>query len=84
MKRQGTSQSTESDEGAAVEQQQSRQRFRLWSWIRAVERNPDLEARAAMERRARLLEDLNRAVADAPDDTPIADVVRRLNRHADD
>jgi hypothetical protein len=36
------------------------------------------------ERRVRLLEELNRAVAEAPDDIPIRDIVARLNHHADD
>lgn len=36
------------------------------------------------ERRQLLLDELNRAVAEAPDDMPIREVVERLNRHRDD
>jgi hypothetical protein len=35
-------------------------------------------------RRQQLLDDLNRAVAEAPDDMPIKSIVERLNRHRDD
>ena len=35
-------------------------------------------------RRERLLEDLNRAVAEAPDDVPIKSIIERLNHHRDD
>ena len=35
-------------------------------------------------RREQLLSDLNRAVAEAPDDVPIKNIVERLNRHRDD
>lgn len=59
-------------------------RGRLREWIRTIQRNPDAEAAAAEERRARLLEELNRAVADAPEDVPIKDIVARLNRHNGD
>ncbi|MBC8101277.1 MAG: hypothetical protein H7Z41_01640 [Cytophagales bacterium] len=53
-------------------------------WIRALHRDPDAEERAMGERRALLLEELNRAVADAPDDVPIRDIIARLNSHLDD
>lgn len=57
---------------------------RLRDWIQRLQTEPQAEAVAAEERRARLLEELSQAVADAPDDLPIGEVVRRLNRHADD
>lgn len=57
---------------------------RVRDWITALGRDPDAEARAMDERRARLLEELNRAVAEAPDDMPIRDVIAQLNRHSDD
>jgi hypothetical protein len=57
---------------------------RLRSWIDTLHRNPEAEEEAAEERRQRLLDELSRAVADAPDDVPIRDVIRGLNRHHDD
>jgi hypothetical protein len=59
-------------------------RGRVREWIRTLHRDPSAEEIAAEERRARLLEELNRAVADAPDDVPIRDIVARLNHHIDD
>ena len=53
-------------------------------WIRALHRDPSEEERAMQKRRARLLEELNRAVAETPDDVPIRDVIARLNSHNDD
>lgn len=53
-------------------------------WIRALYRDPSEEERAMHERRAHLLEELNRAVAETPDDVPIHDVIARLNSHSDD
>ena len=57
---------------------------RVREWIRALHRDPTAEERAMEERRAHLLEELNRAVAEAPDDVPIRYVVDRLNHHPDD
>ncbi len=57
---------------------------RVKEWIRVLHRDPTEEARANDERRARLLDEINRAVADAPDDIPIKDLVAQLNRHNDD
>jgi hypothetical protein len=54
------------------------------NWIRTLHRDPTAEDRAMEERRARLLEELNRAVAETPDDVPIRDVIARLNSHGDD
>ena len=53
-------------------------------WIRALHQDPSEEERAIQERRARLLEELNRAVSETPDDVPIRDVIARLNHHSDD
>jgi len=57
---------------------------RLRRWLRVLQRNPSLEEKTMRARRERLLEDLNRAVAEAPDDVPIKSIVERLNRHRDD
>lgn len=57
---------------------------RVRQWIQTLHRDPSAEARAANERRARLLVQINQAVAEAPDDIPIKDLVARLNRHSDD
>ena len=57
---------------------------RVRAWIQTLHRDPSAEERAAMERRARLLVEINRTVAEAPDDIPIKDLVARLNRHHDD
>lgn len=57
---------------------------RVRTWIQTLHRDPSAEERAAMERRARLLVEINRTVAEAPDDIPIKDLVARLNRHHDD
>jgi hypothetical protein len=54
------------------------------NWIRTLHRDPTAEERAMQERRARLLEELNRAVAETPDDVPIRDVIARLNSHGDE
>ncbi len=54
------------------------------NWMRTLHRDPTEEERAMQERRARLLEELNRAVAETPDDVPIRDVIARLNSHGDD
>ena len=51
----------------------------LREWLRVLYHDPTAEERAAAERRARLLEELNRAVADAPDDMPLRDVIARIN-----
>ena len=52
---------------------------KLQEWIRTVLRDPSAEERASTERRARLLDELNRAVSDAPDDMPLRDVIERIN-----
>jgi len=52
---------------------------KLREWLRTLHHDPSAEERAASERRARLLEELNRAVADAPDDLPLRDVIARIN-----
>ena len=57
---------------------------RLRRWVEHLYRNPNAEAESVDERRARLLEELTQAVADAPDDMPIREVISKLNRHADD
>jgi len=59
-------------------------RRRVRDWIRALYRDPDAEARAIEDRRARLLGEINQAVADAPDDIPIKQLIEQLNRHHDD
>ena len=62
----------------------ARMSSRLRRWLRVLQRNPSLEEKTMRARRERLLEDLNRAVAEAPDDVPIKSIVERLNRHRDD
>ena len=57
---------------------------RLRWWLRALQRDPSLEEKTMRVRRQQLLDDLNRAVAEAPDDVPIKSIVERLNRHRDD
>ena len=57
---------------------------RVRDWIRALHRDPSAEEGAMEERRARLLEELNRAVAEESDDVPIRQIIHRLNHHADD
>ena len=57
---------------------------RVRQWIRTLHRDPSAEDRAMRERRQRLLDALNRAVAEAPDDVPIKNIIERLNRHRDD
>lgn len=57
---------------------------RLRSWIETLQHDPGADERASEERRRRLLDHLSRTVAEAPDDTPIKDVIRQLNRHWDD
>lgn len=52
---------------------------KLREWLRTLHHDPSAEERAAAERRARLLDELNRAVADAPDDLPLRDVIARVN-----
>ncbi len=52
---------------------------KLREWLRTLHHDPSAEERAAGERRARLLDELNRAVADAPDDLPLRDVIARIN-----
>ena len=59
-------------------------RKRVREWIQILHRDPSAEERAANERRARLLAEINQAVSDAPDDIPIKDLVARLNRHHED
>lgn len=59
-------------------------RRRLREWVRTLQRDPSVEEVASTERRERLLEELNRAVADAPDDIPIRDLIKRINQHHDD
>lgn len=59
-------------------------RARVARWIKTLHRDPTVEETAIEERRQRLLQELNRAVAEAPDDMPIKYVVGRLNRHHDD
>lgn len=51
----------------------------LRDWLRVLHHDPTAEERAAEERRARLLDELNHAVADAPDDMPLRDVISRIN-----
>ena len=51
----------------------------LRDWLRVLHHDPTAEERAAHERRARLLDELNRAVSDAPDDMPLRDVISRIN-----
>lgn len=51
----------------------------LREWLRVLHHDPTAEERAADERRARLLDELNRAVSDAPDDMPLRDVIARVN-----
>ncbi len=51
----------------------------LRDWLRVLHHDPTAEERAASERRARLLDELNRAVSDAPDDMPLRDVISRVN-----
>jgi hypothetical protein len=51
----------------------------LRDWLRVLHHDPTAEERAADERRARLLDELNRAVSDAPDDMPLRDVISRVN-----
>jgi len=57
---------------------------RVRDWIRALHRDPSAEERAMEERRARLLEELNRAVAEESDDVPIRQIIHHLNHHPDD
>jgi len=52
---------------------------RLREWLRVLHRDPSAEERAARERRERLLEELNRAVAEAPDDLPLRNIIDRIN-----
>ncbi len=59
-------------------------RRRVREWIRALYRDPSAEKRAIEERRIRLLNEINQAVADAPDDVPIKRLIEQLNRHNDD
>ncbi len=59
-------------------------RNRLREWFKHLHHDPTAEERAMEERRQRLLEDLNRAVAEAPDDVPIKNIIERLNHHRDD
>ena len=59
-------------------------RERVREWIRTLYRDPNAEERGMEERRQRLLEEINHAVADAPDDMPIKNIIERLNRHHDD
>lgn len=59
-------------------------RSRLRRFVEHLYRNPEAEAEAVDERRARLLEELTQAVAEAPEDMPIRDVIAKLNRHDDD
>ena len=59
-------------------------RARVAAWIDVLQGDPTAEERAAAERRTLLLAELNRTVADAPDDVPIKYVIDRLNRHWDD
>ncbi|MBC8135849.1 MAG: hypothetical protein H8F28_08200 [Fibrella sp.] len=51
----------------------------LRDWLRVLHHDPTAEERATDERRARLLDELNRAVSDAPDDMPLRDVIARVN-----
>jgi len=67
-----------------------RERIRAWLTPK-TDTTPELRARdlaadeaALEERRQRLLAELAHAVADAPDDVPIQEVIRRLNHHDDD
>ena len=53
-------------------------------WIKTLYRDPTVEEQSMQARRERLLEELNRAVAEAPDDVPIKSIIERLNHHRDD
>ncbi|MBC7809492.1 MAG: hypothetical protein H7145_25445 [Akkermansiaceae bacterium] len=57
---------------------------KLRNWLRTLHHDPTAEERAADERRARLLDELNRAVSDAPEDMPLRDVISRINKHYSD
>lgn len=59
-------------------------RQRMLNWLRASQGLPRFTNAPTDERRRRLLEDLNHAVAQAPDDMPIREVIRSLNQHGDD
>ena len=59
-------------------------RDRIRQWLRALHHDPSAEDRAMEARRQQLLDDLNRAVAEAPDDVPIRSIIERLNHHRDD
>lgn len=59
-------------------------RERLRRLLKILQREPAEEERLMEERRQRLLDDLSRAVAEAPDDVPIKSVIERLNRHRED
>ncbi len=80
----GTAVSTEAPAKAQPAEARARLRARMGSWLAQLHRDPTAEERAAEERRALLLEELNRTVAEVPDDVPIRDVIDRLNRHWDD
>lgn len=53
---------------------------RVRGWLKHLHHEPTEAERAAAAERARLLDELNRAVADAPDDVPLRDVIARANR----
>lgn len=59
-------------------------RSRLRQWMRALYHDPTSEERAMEERRQSLLDELNRAVREAPDDVPIRNLIERLNQHRGD
>lgn len=68
--------SSPSSAKSAIFPRMSRQ---LRDWLRVLHHDPTAEERASDERRARLLDELNRAVSDAPDDMPLRDVIARVN-----
>lgn len=59
-------------------------RDRLRQWLKHLHHDPAAEEGAMDERRRQLLEDLSRAVSEAPDDVPIKNIIERLNQHRDD
>jgi len=59
-------------------------RDRMTSWLSQIQRDPTAEERAAAERRSLLLDELNKTVAESPDDVPIRSIIDRLNHHWDD
>lgn len=59
-------------------------RDRIRQWIKTLHHDPSADERAMQERRQRLLDELDRAVREAPDDVPIKSIIERLNHRDDD